>query len=60
MNSEFQYVQPTAVSPADRHLGSLLYESASKRCSQPVRSASDEDDLAVQMQIHRAIVAWPR
>jgi hypothetical protein len=51
--------QPAGIPPADRDPGPLFHEATRKRRSQPVGPASDKHDLAIQMQIHRTILAQP-
>ncbi len=52
--------QPIGVPPADRYPGAFLCQPIRQGGSQPVCPACDEDDLAVEVQIHNAILAQPR
>ena len=45
------------VPAADRDPRTFLDEPIRQRRSQSVGAASDEDDLAIQVQIHRSILA---
>jgi lysyl-tRNA synthetase class 1 len=51
--------QPAGVPSAHRHFGPFFYEPARQRRAQPVGPACDQDDFAVEMQIHTVIVPQP-